>query len=120
MLNGIIHPSNTGLAGGASPALRKISDGSCPEGDAYYPLEGKLAKSRDRKEDAMNIESKTVLITGSNRGIGRALFDESLRRGRREFMRERAAHWKTATKSPLDAGLNRRFADVVAEEPVMK
>jgi hypothetical protein len=34
-------------------------------------------------------------------------------------MRERAAHWKTATKSPLDAGLNRRFTDVVAEEPVM-
>jgi NAD(P)-dependent dehydrogenase (short-subunit alcohol dehydrogenase family) len=29
----------------------------------------------------MNIENKTVLITGANRGIGRALVDEALRRG---------------------------------------
>lgn len=29
----------------------------------------------------MNIENKTVLITGANRGIGRALLDEALRRG---------------------------------------
>jgi NAD(P)-dependent dehydrogenase (short-subunit alcohol dehydrogenase family) len=29
----------------------------------------------------MNIESKAVLITGANRGIGRALVDEALRRG---------------------------------------
>jgi NAD(P)-dependent dehydrogenase (short-subunit alcohol dehydrogenase family) len=29
----------------------------------------------------MNIENKTVLITGANRGIGRALTDEALRRG---------------------------------------
>ena len=29
----------------------------------------------------MNIEEKTVLITGANRGIGRALVDEALRRG---------------------------------------
>lgn len=29
----------------------------------------------------MNIESKTVLITGANRGIGRALVNEALRRG---------------------------------------
>jgi NAD(P)-dependent dehydrogenase (short-subunit alcohol dehydrogenase family) len=37
--------------------------------------------STDRQEKAMNIEKKTVLITGSNRGIGRALVDEALRRG---------------------------------------
>lgn len=29
----------------------------------------------------MNVENKTVLITGANRGIGRALVDEALRRG---------------------------------------
>jgi NAD(P)-dependent dehydrogenase (short-subunit alcohol dehydrogenase family) len=29
----------------------------------------------------MNIENKTVLITGANRGIGQALVDEALRRG---------------------------------------
>ena len=29
----------------------------------------------------MNIENKTILITGTNRGIGRALVDEALRRG---------------------------------------
>ena len=29
----------------------------------------------------MNIEKKTILITGGNRGIGRALVDEALRRG---------------------------------------
>lgn len=32
----------------------------------------------------MNIEQKTVLITGANRGIGRALVDEALRRGARK------------------------------------
>jgi NAD(P)-dependent dehydrogenase (short-subunit alcohol dehydrogenase family) len=29
----------------------------------------------------MNLEKETVLITGANRGIGRALVDEALRRG---------------------------------------
>src|SRR5215469_9805675 len=33
------------------------------------------------EEKSMNIENKTVLITGANRGIGRALVDEALRRG---------------------------------------
>jgi NAD(P)-dependent dehydrogenase (short-subunit alcohol dehydrogenase family) len=36
---------------------------------------------RSTKENDMNIESKTVLITGANRGIGQALVNEALRRG---------------------------------------
>jgi NAD(P)-dependent dehydrogenase (short-subunit alcohol dehydrogenase family) len=35
----------------------------------------------DRMESNMNIANKNVLITGANRGIGRALVDEALRRG---------------------------------------
>jgi short-subunit dehydrogenase len=34
-----------------------------------------------RKENGMNIANKTFLITGANRGIGRALIHEALRRG---------------------------------------
>lgn len=33
----------------------------------------------------MNIQDKTILITGANRGIGRALVDEALRRGAKKI-----------------------------------
>src|SRR5205807_8296753 len=33
------------------------------------------------KENGMNIANKTLLITGANRGIGRALVNEALRKG---------------------------------------
>src|SRR3954454_15955484 len=38
-------------------------------------------KEQSRKEKVMNITNKAVLITGANRGIGRALVNEALRRG---------------------------------------
>jgi NAD(P)-dependent dehydrogenase (short-subunit alcohol dehydrogenase family) len=41
----------------------------------------------------MNITNKTILITGANRGIGRALLDEALRRGAKRVY--------AATRSPL-------------------
>jgi NAD(P)-dependent dehydrogenase (short-subunit alcohol dehydrogenase family) len=41
------------------------------------------AKAGTRKDNVMNVENKTVLITGANRGIGRALVDEALGRGAR-------------------------------------
>jgi NAD(P)-dependent dehydrogenase (short-subunit alcohol dehydrogenase family) len=42
-----------------------------------------IRTENDRKENDMNIENKTLLITGANRGIGRALVEEALRRGAR-------------------------------------
>jgi NAD(P)-dependent dehydrogenase (short-subunit alcohol dehydrogenase family) len=41
----------------------------------------------------MNIENKTILITGASRGIGRALVDEALRRGAKKIY--------AGTRSPL-------------------
>ena len=42
----------------------------------------------------MNIENRTVLITGANRGIGRALVNEALRRGAKRVY--------AGTRSPLE------------------
>ena len=46
----------------------------------------------------MNIENKTVLITGANRGIGRALVDEALRRGARKVYAGTRGPWQHSDK----------------------
>jgi NAD(P)-dependent dehydrogenase (short-subunit alcohol dehydrogenase family) len=49
----------------------------------------------------MNIANRTVLITGANGGIGRALVDRRLDGERRGYMRERAANYKLRTSAWL-------------------
>ena len=38
-------------------------------------------KAEERSKHLMNITGKTILITGTNRGLGKALVEEALRRG---------------------------------------
>ena len=47
-----------------------------------------------RNNDGTDVANKTILITGANRGIGRALVDEALRRGARRVF--------AGTRGPLD------------------
>ncbi len=58
-----------------------MRDVACLGGDAYHQPEWKLEKSTDRKENDINIEKKTILITDASRGIARALVNEALKRG---------------------------------------
>ena len=51
----------------------------------------------------MHIANKTILITGANRGIGRALVDEALRRG------AKGEPWRNG----ISKGLERQFAAFV-------
>ena len=74
----------------------------------------------------MNIAQKTVLITGANRGIGRALVDEALRRGaRRVYAGTRSALQhsdKRVTPLTLDvtsASQIQRAADEVEDLDVL-
>src|SRR5262244_597088 len=46
----------------------------------------------------MNIENKTILITGANRGIGLALVNEALRRGAKRIYAGTRAAWQNADK----------------------
>ena len=41
----------------------------------------RLGKARHQTEWQMKINDKTIVITGTNRGIGQALVEEALRRG---------------------------------------
>src|SRR6266436_2926921 len=55
----------------------------CSKGNGFSARVFEVLNSKDEstKENVMNISNKSVLITGANRGIGRALLDEALRRG---------------------------------------
>jgi NAD(P)-dependent dehydrogenase (short-subunit alcohol dehydrogenase family) len=72
-----------------------------PSKESAYLL---VPRSRIRKwkefeeEIVMNIENKTILITGANRGIGRALVEEALRRGAPKVYAGTRGPWQHSDK----------------------
>jgi NAD(P)-dependent dehydrogenase (short-subunit alcohol dehydrogenase family) len=54
----------------------------------------------------MNIENKTILITGANRGIGRALVEEALRRGAQKVYAGTRGPWQHSDKRPTPLTLD--------------
>src|SRR5262249_16950012 len=72
-------PDRGGVGFDEAP-LNPVAVVTLPRSSGRYPWVG----PNDRQGAAMNIENKTSLITGANRGIGEALVEEALRRGARK------------------------------------
>src|SRR5262245_11938502 len=69
----------------------------------------------DHMENIMNIANKSVLITGANRGIGRALVDEALKRGAKRVY--------AGTRGPLsnaDSRVTRLALDVTNDSQIQR
>jgi len=65
----------------------------------------------------VNIADRTVLITGANRGLGRALLEEALRRGARDLDIPKAST-ESAARAIFDGveqGADERFPDPMSE-----
>src|SRR5436190_2307395 len=77
-------PADQSADGRSRPAVR-FGDEASPRGagraQAALRLRALLRLSRKEIVVMVRVEERAVLITGANRGIGRALVEEALRRG---------------------------------------